>query len=82
MDWLTENWYVAWGIFCASAIVLVAIYCRRNPEASGARAFFWLFPRLDPNHDFLKEVTPLALVLWSIGILVVLAAIIFIPGFA
>ena len=82
MNWLAENWYVAWALLCAAAIFGGAVHFRRNPEASGAKAFFWLFPRLNPGYKISSELTPLAIVLWCIGILIVLLAIIFVPGFA
>lgn len=82
MNWLTEHWYVAWAVLCAAAILVGAVRYRRNPDATGAKAFFWLFPRLDPNYKVSSETTPLAIVLWCIGVLIVLVAILFVPGFA
>ena len=82
MGWLAENWYIAWALFCAAVIAIGTVYFRRKPEGPGARAFFRIFPRLDPAHDRFKELTPRAMVLWTLGIAIVVLSILFVPGFA
>jgi hypothetical protein len=82
MNWLTENWYIAWGVLCGGGILVGGFFFRRNPDAAGAKAFFWLFPRFDPNYKLSRELTPLAIVLWCIGVIIVLLALLLVPGVA
>jgi hypothetical protein len=82
MGWLAENWYIAWALFCAAVIAVATLHFRRNPEGSGARAFFRIFPRRSSAYDGFKELTPRALVLWIAGLVIVVLAILFVPGFA
>ena len=82
MDWIIQNWYVVWGLLCFVAVVACWLHFRRNPEAPGARAFFWLFPGSDPTGQTPTGLTPRAIVLWVVGILIVLAANLFVPGFS
>ena len=82
MGWLAENWHIAWALFCAAVIAVGTVYFRRNPEGPGARAFFRIFPRFNPVQDRFKELTPRAIVLWIAGLVIVVLAILFVPGFA
>jgi hypothetical protein len=82
MGWLAKNWYIAWALFCAAVIALGTVYFRRKPEGPGARAFFRIFPLLDPAYARFKELTPRAIVLWTVGIVIVVFSIVFVPGFA
>ena len=82
MGWLAENWYIAWALLCAAAVAVAAVHFRRHPEGPGARGFFRIFPRLDPAYNPSKELTPRSIVLWSAGLLIILLAILFIPGCA
>jgi len=85
MPWLEENWHIAWAVLCLAAIGIGAMHFRRNPQAPGARAFFWLFPQLDPGYSYVKSITRATLVLWCVAFLIVvltLLAVFLVPGFA
>ena len=82
MSWIAQNWHLVWGLACLAAFIVLMIYSRRNPEAVGARAFFRLVPFADPTGRAPRGLTHRAVVLWLIGLLILLLAIIFVPGFA
>lgn len=79
MRWVSQNWYIGWGIACAVATVFAYFYFRRKPDAKGASVFFFLFPRADPTGRTPTSLTPRAIVLWLIGLLIVVITTIFIP---
>jgi hypothetical protein len=58
------------------------IYFWRNPDAKGARIYFWLVPFSDPTCRTATGLTRRAVILWFIGLAIVLLAILFVPGFA
>ena len=82
MNWIIQNWYVIWGLFCLGIAIACWIHFRRNPAATGARVFFFLFPGADPTGRTPTGLTPRAIVLWFVGVLIVLLASLFVPGFA
>ena len=86
MNWLIQHWYVVWGLLGLAVVVAVGIHFRNHPESKGARVFFLLFPVSDPTileptstNPF--RPTPLAFLLFAIGILILLLAMLFVPGF-
>lgn len=82
MDWFAEEGYAVWGLFWLAAFFAALIYLRRNPDSVGARIFFTLVPFTDPTDRTPTSLTPRAIVLWLIGMLIVLLAVLFVPGFA
>jgi hypothetical protein len=82
MEWLAENWYVAWGLFCLAVLVVVGIYYWRNPEAPGARIYFRMFPLGDPTGETPTGFTNRALMLWLFGLFILLLVYLFVPGYS
>lgn len=82
MDWIAQSLYFVWGLICLVAVIAALIYFRRNPEAPGARLFFRMVPFSDPTGTTPTGLTPRAVVLWLLGMLIVLLAFLFVAGFA
>jgi hypothetical protein len=82
MEWISQNWHIVWGLICLVLFISAAVYFRRNPGAIGAQTFFWMVPFSDPTGRTPSGATPRALVLCSLGILIILLAILLMPGFA
>lgn len=86
MNWIIKYWYVVWGLLGLVAVVVAGVHFRNHPERKGARIFFLLFPVADPTileptstNPF--RPTPLAFLLFAIGILILLLAMLFVPNF-
>lgn len=82
MDWIAQSWHVVWGLICLAAMIAALVHFRRNPQAPGARLFFRMVPFSDPTGTTQTGLTPRAVVLWLFGVLIVLLAFLFVPGFA
>ena len=82
MEWISQNWYIAWGLFCLALFIVAAVYFRRNPDATGAKTFFWMVPFADPTGRTPTGLTPRAVVLWLVGLIICILAALFVPGFA
>jgi hypothetical protein len=81
MSWLLENWQQALGTLWLVAIGLAALYFHHHPEASCARIAFFLVPFANPNRPPLPPSGRLAPFLVLFGLLIVLMAMLFVPGF-
>jgi hypothetical protein len=53
--WLIDHWYVVWGGFCCSLILIGHMVFRRNPGSSSARIFYAVFSNLDPLPEAVAE---------------------------
>ena len=87
MTWIIQHWYFLFGMFGLCATLIAAIYFRRKSDTTAARIFFFLVPIADPKFLDLDNPNPnrltrRALVLVAVGLLIVLLAILFVPGFA
>jgi hypothetical protein len=82
MEWISQNWYIIWGLACLVFFISAAVYFRRNPDATGAQTFFWMVPFSDPTGRTPTGLTPRAVVLWLVGLIICILAAIFVPGFA
>ena len=81
MSWIAEYWYVVWALVCLAGIIAAGTHFWRNPEATGARIFFLMFPFADPTGRTPTGFTPRALVLWLMGLLILVLASLLVPGF-
>jgi hypothetical protein len=79
MKWLSQNWYIFSGLLGLALIVAAYLYFRRNPEARGASAFFFLFPRADPTGQTPGGLTHRAVILWIVSVLILLIARLIVP---
>lgn len=79
MKWLSLNWYIVSGLLGLFFTAVAYIHFRRNPEATGASVFFFLFPRADPTGRTPTGLTQRAVVLWFFGVLILLLARLFLP---
>jgi hypothetical protein len=82
MTWLAQNWHLVWALFCLAVLSALIVHWRRNPEGRAARAFFYFVPIADPTGRASPQLTRRALVLFALGLLILLLAAIFVPGFA
>ena len=82
MEWIAQNWHVVWALIGVIAMIAALIHFRRNPDAPGARLFFRMVPFSDPTGTTPSGLTPRAVVLWLFGLLILLLAAFFVPGFA
>jgi len=82
MTWLAQNWHLVWALFCFAVLSGFIVHWRRNPEGRAARAFFYFIPFADPTGRASPQVTLRALLLFVFGLLMLLLAAIFVPGFA
>ncbi len=81
MVWLVENWYVILGVLWLAIVLLAVVFFRRHPDATGARVFFFLLPFADPHPTPSPRPTPRAIALFALGMLILLLAMLFVPGF-
>jgi len=81
MAWLAENGHTVWALFCLAVLSTLIVRWRRNPESRAARAFFYFLPFADPTGRASPQVTPRALILFALGLLILLLAAIFVPRF-
>jgi hypothetical protein len=81
MPWLVENWQHVLGVLWLVAVLFVVFYFHHHPEASGAQFVFFLVPSANPNRPRSPLPGRRALLLWAFGLLIVLMAILFVPGF-
>jgi hypothetical protein len=82
MEWFAENWHIAWSLFCLAVLVSVAIYYRRNPDASGAKIWFRIFPLGDPTGKTPTGFTDRAFKLWLFGLFILLMVYLFAPRYS
>jgi hypothetical protein len=68
MQWLLEYGYIVWALFSACVLAGLVIYWRKNPDARGAKSFFYFVPRLDPTGRTPPQVTRRAWWLFGFGI--------------
>ena len=81
-EWLAQYWYVVIGVVGAATCIGVRMYRREGSESFGTRLLYTIAPVLDPNSEERKSLTPRALVLFAIGLLIVGLLILFVPGFS
>jgi hypothetical protein len=81
MDWLSENWQYVLGVLWLATYFVVVFYFRRHPDARGARVVFFLEPWANPNRQRPPFPGRRTFFLWAFGVLIVLVAIFFVPGF-
>lgn len=80
IDWLTTHWYIIFGVVGGSTFIAFKILGRPADEPLSKRILYGLFPLADPESAERKRITPLSLVLFSIGIVLV-AVIAFFDSF-
>jgi hypothetical protein len=79
MKWLTENWYIIFGLTGGTAWIGYQMSKRDQNEPFLTKLVYSLAPVLDPKSDERKRLTPRVLFLFGIGIFIVLLVIIFTP---
>ena len=78
--WLSENWWLIWMVLASAVMVGAGLLARRSPNKRSSRIVFALFPAFNPELQR-RKVTPLSMWLVALGILIVLLAALFMPGF-
>jgi hypothetical protein len=68
--WLADNWYVIVGPAGAAAIIAYRVHGRGGDEPLGRRIAYSMFPVLDPLSPERRSLTPRALVLFAIGVII------------
>jgi hypothetical protein len=67
--WLTDNWYLITGPIGAVAIIAYQMHRRGGDEPFSRRLTYTLFPVLDSNSPERRSLTPRALVLFAVGVI-------------
>lgn len=78
--WFANNWWWAWSIVGVCAYIAYRTHRRGGDEALPVRVLYALAPVLDAKSEERRQLTPRALILFGIGLVVVLAAVLFVPG--
>ena len=79
--WFAENWWVIWGVVGSAAYIAYRVHRRDGDESLPVRLLDTLVPVLDAKSEERRQLTPRAFVLFGVGVLIILAAILFVPGF-
>lgn len=77
MAWLSENWWMVWGIGGGLGYIAYRVYARGGEESLGVRMLYAFAPVLDPNSSERRQLTPRALVLFGIGLLLGLGIMVY-----
>lgn len=80
--WITENWWWFWGIAGGIAYITYKVHKRGGNESLHTRILYVFVPALDPKSERRDQLTPRALLLLGIGLLILLAAMFLVPGFS
>jgi hypothetical protein len=79
MKWLTENWYIIFGLTGGTAWIGYQMSKRDQNEPFLTKLVYSLAPVLDPKSDERKKLTPRVLFLFGIGICIALLVMVFAP---
>jgi hypothetical protein len=79
--WLVQYWWLIWGIAGSAAFIAYRVRRRGGDESLPRRLLHVLVPASDPDSEERKQLTPRALLLFGVGLLIVLLFAIFVPGF-
>ena len=72
--WLADNWYVITGIVGGVALIAYRVHERGGDEPLPRRVLYVFAPIVDPKSERKLELSPLALVLWMIGMIILVVA--------
>ena len=73
--WLTNNWWWLLSAVGGSAYIAYRVHRRGGDEALAVRVFYALAPVLDPASEERKQLTPRAMVLFGLGVVIALVAV-------
>jgi hypothetical protein len=79
--WFIQNWWLVWGIVGSAAYIGYRVRSRGGDESLPRRVLYALAPVLDPESEERKQLTPRAVFLFVVGLLILLLLMLFVPGF-
>jgi hypothetical protein len=79
-SWIANNWWWVWPIVVAVAYITYRVRSRGEGEPV-SRGVYAVFPVLDPNGTEQRQLTPRVVGLFAIGLVIILVAVLFVPGF-
>ena len=81
-QWLAANWWWVWALVGGSGFVAYRVHRRGGEESMPVRVLYALFPVLDPNSEERRQLTPRAVILVGLGLIIIAIASLLVPGFS
>jgi drug/metabolite transporter (DMT)-like permease len=72
--WIAGNWWVLWGIVAAIAFAIYLVKRRGGEESTPVRVLYALVPSLDPNSEVRQKLSPTAIALIAVGVILFVVA--------
>ena len=82
MTWITQYWYLIFGIVGGASFIVIRMRRRGGAEPFLTRLLYSIVPLLDPQSEERKSLTPRALVLFVVALAILALVILFVPGFS
>ncbi len=73
-EWLSQYWYALTGVTFGALYVAWQVRKDRTNKSTGKKIAYALLPALDPETDASRRLTPRAIVLVGVGLVLVMLA--------